>query len=127
MTNTKIFHKKMLYLYKLEKLGRWLCFEFYRNSAKLQQHMGVHEFTEIFEGLNQINPAWAELLAGGYRFAQFRMLKRSQKNGDVKWVRLGEVVRKGQKSIDGVGDVRAGEVLLYIEVAEKFLKEYELV
>lgn len=95
------------------KLGRWLCWKFYRDPYELQHLGGVHE---IFESCSRLDTAWAELLAGAYRFPQFQTTKRG--GAASKWSRLGEVVWPGVKSIDGVGDVRAKEVLLYIKVAE---------
>lgn len=105
----------------LEKLGRWLCIEFYRDPRELQKIIGVHGTEEIFSAIIQLDPAFGELLAGGYRFNQFVTVQRAGSES-VKWSRLGEVVRPGQPSIDGIGDVRAKEVLMYIAVAERFIE-----
>lgn len=115
--------KKEISMEQLEKLGRWLCVEFYRDARELQLQVGVHEIDEIFSAIIQLDPAFGELLAGGYRFNQLRAISRAS-NAGVKWLRLGEVVRPGQKSVDGIGDVRAKEALLYVLVAEKFVEYF---
>lgn len=105
----------------LEKLGRWLCFIFYRSPEELQHMEGVHF---IFEKAAALDSSWAELLSGGFRIVKLNTVKRAKIRGcaGTKWSRLGEVVRPNQKSIDGVGFVRAREVLLYLFVAEEFVK-----
>lgn len=104
----------------MENLGRLLCSAAYRDARGLQQAIGVHGFRALFEGLDQLCPAWIELLSGGFRCVGFRTNATKPEAG-VKWRHLGEVVRPGVWSIDGVGEVRALELLLYYEVAERFV------
>lgn len=104
----------------MEDLGRLLCSMAYRNARGLQQIIGVHGFRTLFEGLDQLCPAWIELLSGGFRHTTLRTNAQRPESG-VKWRHLGEVVRPGVLSIDGVGEVRALELLLYLEVAERFI------
>lgn len=108
----------------LESLGRWLCVEFYRDSRELQRVIGVHEINDVFGAIIQLDTAFGELLAGGYRYNQLRVLG-SREGSVVKWIRFGEPVVgrwKDVPSIDGIGVVRAKEVLLYILVAEEFIR-----
>lgn len=119
MTNKENFEKDYRNPDKAnrEALGRWLCFEYYRDARGLQQVLGVHGFREIFEPLIQLDVTWGELLAGGFRYPTLRAVKRSD-----KVARLGRVVRPGQQSIDGIGEVRAREVLMYLAAADNFIK-----
>lgn len=102
-----------------KKLGRWLCSAAYRDARGLQRAIGVHEFQALFGGLDQLCPAWIELLSGGFRYKQFCTLSGGTSKG-AKWLHLGEVVLPGVASIDGVGEVRALELLLYWEIGERF-------
>lgn len=109
----------------LIKFGRWLCYQFYRDARELQLMFGVHEIDETFSAIIQLDSAFGELLAGGYRFAQFQVAK-SRAGNKVKWSRLGEVIWPNVLSIDGVGAVRAKEIILYELVARELIDRLHL-
>ena len=124
------------------KLGRWLCIQIYRNPRELQPMEGVHQFRGLLEEIIQLDIGFVELLSGAYRaktlevpgtshrvYGPGRLIGLRSRSGDsAKWSRLGEVFTKpssywfGKDSIDGVGKVRAKEVILYLLVGEAFLK-----
>lgn len=104
----------------LEKLGRWLCIEYYRDPSELQRQLSVHGIREVFGAVIRLDTAFGELLAGSYR--QDSLVRVAERREGIKGLRLGAPVVRwgGIDSIDGVGVVRAKEVLMYIEVAERF-------
>jgi len=104
-----------------EDLGRWLCWQFYRDAKELYDLFPCT--FDIFEEAAWKDSAWAELLSGAFRNNQ-RKLGLTKRASGAKWSRLGEVVRPNLASIDGVGQVRAKELFLYLEVAERFVEAF---
>lgn len=102
-----------------EELGRWLCWQFYRNADELLELYPA--LYDIFEETTWKDASWAELLSGAFH-PSGKMFATTKRAVGAKWQRLGAVVRPEQDSVDGVGKVRAKEILLYLEVAEKFMQ-----
>jgi hypothetical protein len=101
------------------KVGRYLCWLFYR--GELHQHFWSGEaekIEELFERVSKMDSHWAGLLAGAYRSGAVWEKKKPQQLGRV--VHMGELY--GWQSIDGNGPVREQELWLYMRVGELFAR-----
>jgi hypothetical protein len=116
MTNKENFRATLDNPNLQETLGRWLCWQFFCNQQELLQTFPPLQ--EIFEKIVSMHPGWAELLSGAYR-SERKFLLIQKRTASPKWTRLGEVVRPGLISIDGIGDVREKELLLYRLIARE--------
>lgn len=114
MSDMENFRPELLLPETQEALGRWLCLQFYCNQSELLATFP--ELRDIFERVVKIHSGWTELLSGAYRNGGKHLLKQKRVRSP-KWTRLGEVVRPGVPSIDGIGDVREKELVLYRLIA----------
>jgi hypothetical protein len=114
MNDIENFRPVLLLPESQEAFGRWLCLQFYCNQSELLATMP--ELGPIFERAVKMHSGWTELLSGAYRSGGKHLLKQKRVRSP-KWARLGEVVRPGLPSIDGIGDVREKELVLYRLIA----------
>ena len=124
-------------------LGRYLCFMFYRDQVSLLT--SFPQLVVAFESAVRGWAAWGELLSGAYRkhgagCTLMTSASRAQggrsaaaanregigARGGHKTRGLGPEVAAGpwreMISVDGLGKVRAGEVMLYGFIAREFMK-----
>lgn len=106
------------------KVGRYLCWLFYRGELHQRFWSGEAEkIEELFERVSKMDSHWTGLLAGAYRSGAVWEKKKPQQLGRV--VRAGEMSRCGGdswQSIDGNGPVREQELWLYMRVGELFAR-----